>query len=122
MSLESQHTSRALLSDCHIWGCPTFVLESKLQKGGVKIPKWAPQSRQGAFVGFSKLHSSPIGLIFNRTTGSITTQFHLVFDDSFSTVHSNEDTVPDTWNHIITRPSTCLHAELDDDDYSDSIR
>jgi hypothetical protein len=34
-------------------------------------------------------------------------------------VHSDEDTVPDTWNHIITRPSARLHAELDDEDYSD---
>ena len=32
---------------------------------------------------------------------------------------SDEDTVPKTWNHIIRRPSACLHAELDDDDYSD---
>jgi hypothetical protein len=115
----STQRSRALLSDCHVWGCPTFVLEPKLQKGGVKIPKWAPRSRQGVFVGFSKLHSSLIGLILNRTTGSITAQFHLVFDDSFSTVHSDEDTEPDTWNHLITRPSARLHAELDDDAYSD---
>ena len=43
----------------------------------------------------------------------------MVFDDSFSTVHSDEDTVPDTWNHLITRPSARLHAELDDDAYSD---
>jgi hypothetical protein len=62
---------------------------------GVKIPKWAPRSRQGVFVGFSKLHSSLIGLILNRTTGSITAQFHLVFDDSFSTVHSDEDSTKD---------------------------
>ena len=69
----STQPSRALLSDCHVvWGSPTFVLEPKLQKRGVKIPKWAPQSRQGVFVGFSKLHSSRIGLIINRTTGSIT--------------------------------------------------
>lgn len=115
----STQRSRTLLSDCHVWGCPTFVLEPKLQKGGIKIPKWAPRSRQGIFVGFSKLHSSLIGLILNRTTGSITAQFHLVFDDSFSTVHSDEDTVPDTWNHLITRPSARLHAELDDDEYSD---
>ena len=27
------------LSNCHVWGFPTYVLESKLQKPGVKIPK-----------------------------------------------------------------------------------
>ena len=62
---------------------------------------------------------SLIGLLLDRTIGSITAQFHLVFDDSFSTVHSGEDTVPDTWNHLITCPRARIHADLDDDDYSD---
>ena len=61
-----------------------------------KILKWAPRSRQGVFVGFSKLHSSLTGLILNCTTGSITAQFYLVFVDSFATVHSDKETVPDT--------------------------
>ena len=32
------------LRNCHVWGCPTYVLEPKLQKPGVKIPKWAPDT------------------------------------------------------------------------------
>ena len=44
------------LSNCHIWGCPTYVLEPKLQNPGVKIPKWAPRSRRGVNMGFSKMH------------------------------------------------------------------
>ena len=32
------------LRNCHVWGCPAYVLEPKLQKPGVKIPKWAPMS------------------------------------------------------------------------------
>ena len=28
------------LSNFHVWGCPTYVLEPKLQKPRVKIPKW----------------------------------------------------------------------------------
>ena len=27
------------LSNCHVWGCPTYFLEPKLQKPVVKIPK-----------------------------------------------------------------------------------
>ena len=42
------------LSNFHVWGCPTYVLEPKLQKPGVKIPKWAPKTRIGANIGFSK--------------------------------------------------------------------
>jgi hypothetical protein len=111
----SKQRSRTLLTDLHVWGCPTYVLEPKLQKGGVKIPKWAPRSRQAIFVGFSKLHSSLAGLVLNRTTGSITCQFHLLFDDMFSTVHSADESVPDSWNHLITRPSARLQIQLDDD-------
>ena len=40
------------LSNCHVWGCPTYVLEPKLQKPGVKIPKWDPRSRRGFNMGF----------------------------------------------------------------------
>ena len=32
------------LRNCHVWGCPTYVLEPKLQNTGVKIPKWDPSS------------------------------------------------------------------------------
>ena len=45
-----------ILSNCHVWGCPTYVLEPKLQKPGVKTPKWAPRSRRGFNMGFSKMH------------------------------------------------------------------
>ena len=33
------------LRNCHVWGCPTYILEPKFQKPGVKIPKWDPRSR-----------------------------------------------------------------------------
>ena len=41
-----------VLSSCHVWGRPTFVLEPKLQKPGVKLPKWALRSRCGVNLGF----------------------------------------------------------------------
>jgi hypothetical protein len=39
-------------------------------------------------MGFSNLHSSEVPLILNLDTGSITPQFHVVFDDHFKTVSS----------------------------------
>ena len=30
-------------SNCHVWGCPAYVLEPKLQKTGLNITKWAPR-------------------------------------------------------------------------------
>ena len=32
------------LHRCRVWGSPAYVLEPKLQKGGIKIPKWAARS------------------------------------------------------------------------------
>jgi hypothetical protein len=41
----------------HVWGCPVFVLEAKLQNDQ-KLPKWNRRARMGQFVGFSEEHSS----------------------------------------------------------------
>eukprot|EP00957_Ditylum_brightwellii_P210564 15365117-Ditylum_brightwellii.AAC.3 len=41
------------LGRTHIWGAPTYVLDPKLQKSGVKISKWVARIRRGAFMGFS---------------------------------------------------------------------
>ena len=41
----------------HVWGCPVFVLEAKLQNDQ-KLPKWNQRARMGQFVGFSEEHSS----------------------------------------------------------------
>ena len=63
--------TKEILSTCHVWGCPSYVLEPKLQKGGSHIPKWAPRSRRGAFMGFSRMHSTLVGLVLNLHTHSI---------------------------------------------------
>ena len=55
---------------------------------GKKLPKWKPPSRQGKFLGLSKEHATSVGLILNPTTKRISPQFHLLYDDFFSTVQS----------------------------------
>ena len=73
------------LRSLHPWGCPAYVLDPTLQDGK-KIPKWKPRSRQGRFVGHSQTHASSVTLILNRQTKFISPQFHILFDDFFSTV------------------------------------
>ena len=58
------------LSNCHVWGCPTYVLEPTFQKPEMKMPKWDPRSRRGVNMGFSKMHSTQVGLVLNLLTGS----------------------------------------------------
>lgn len=111
------HSTSEVLENCHVWGCPVFVLEPKLRKTGVKIPKWAPRSKQGVYLGFSKHHSTLIALVLNKSTGSISPQFHCVFDDAFTTVASPEGTISqDAWLSIITLPTARLQVQLDKED------
>jgi hypothetical protein len=88
--IDCQHLQRA-----RVWGCPGYVLSPTLQDGK-KIPKWAPRARCGQFLGFSKDHSSMISILCIIQTGSITPQFHVVYDELFTTVHSLEEDDP-TW-------------------------
>eukprot|EP00804_Cyclotella_cryptica_P019457 CCRYP_006639-RB/>CCRYP_006639-RB protein AED:0.37 eAED:0.37 QI:0/0/0/1/0/0/2/0/99 len=66
---------------------------NKLPRSGVglygkKIPKGDSRARQGIFVGFSPNHSSLVPLVLNPRTQHISPQFHVIFDDVFSTVPS----------------------------------
>jgi hypothetical protein len=79
----------AHLARMHVWGCPTYVLDPKLQNGD-SLPKWDPRVRRGVFLGYSDQHSSTVGLILNIDTGYVTTQFHCVYDDLYTTVPNAE--------------------------------
>ena len=92
---------RHKLRNLHVWGCPVYVLNPSLQ-AGKKIPRWEPRSKQGVFCGLSTIHSSEVPQVLNLTTGSITTQFHVVFDDLFTTVPSieREEDPPSHWEDL----------------------
>ena len=102
---------KEILYTCHTWGATTYVLEAKLQKGGSHIPKWAPHSHHGVFLGFSRLHSTMVGLIINLHNQYISPQFHIVFDEMFTTVVSkhNEEVLPKIWTNMITNYNAHLH-------------
>ncbi len=74
----------------HVWGCPAYVLDPKLQDGK-KIPKWNPRSRRGVYLGVSPEHSSTVGRILNLRTRNVSAQYHVVYDDYFSTVPNVEN-------------------------------
>ena len=103
----------------HIWGCPMFVLDPKLQDGR-KIPKWNRCSRQGQFLGFSDEHSSLVANVRNLTTGYVSPQYHVVFDDLFQTVYASIDYDVDLIDAILnklfeTEREIYAEEELDDD-------
>ena len=106
------------LRRAHPFGCPVFVLDPTLQDGH-KIPKWDTRARRGMFVGFSPSHSSLVPLVLNISTGKITPQFHVVFDDKFHTVMSlpKGTTLRDEWLNILAFGNDCfLDAGINADD------
>ena len=63
-----------------------YVLDPSLQSAK-KIPRWEPRSKRDIFCDFSTVHSFEVAQVLNSTTGSITTQFHVIIDDLLTTVH-----------------------------------
>jgi hypothetical protein len=92
---------RHRLLDYHVWGCPVYVLDPKMQ-AGKKLPRWEPRSGRGMFMGISSQHTNEVPQVLNLSTGSITTQYHVVFDDLFSTVASVErkNDPPNHWEEL----------------------
>ena len=107
---------RHRLRDLHTWGCPVYVLDPSLQ-AGKKLPRWEPRSRRGVFVGLSTIHSSEVPLILNLATGSITPQYHVVFDDRYSTVTSigSDDDPPSDWDDLCLDNSLYVPADTTPD-------
>ncbi len=92
---------RYSIKDLHVWGYPCYVLDPKLQNGQ-KLPRWQPKSCRAIFVGISPNHSNNVPLVLNLKTGHISPQFHVIFDDYFTTVMSipEGDEPPEHWEHL----------------------
>ena len=76
------------LRSAKVFGCPSYVLDPRLQDGH-KLPRWNPRSKMGQFLGRSREHSSSVALVRNLNTGAVSAQFHVVFDDHFTTTSSD---------------------------------
>jgi len=104
------------ISQARVWGCPVYVLDPKIQDGK-KLPKWRARSRVGMYLGASLDHSSTVGRILNLRTGAISPQYHVVYDELFSSVETyamnNEKFDPATWNALV---QTGLERQIDYED------
>ena len=80
----------------HTLFCPIYAFDARLQDaGGAGPPKWEPRSQIGVYLGHSPLHAGSVALVWNPTTGQVSPQYHVVFDDDFSTVpYMEAGTVP----------------------------
>jgi hypothetical protein len=99
-----------------------YVLDPKMQ-ARKKLPRLETRSKQGMFMGLSRQYSSEVPWVINLTTGSITTQYHVVFDDLFKAVCSVDKGTepPDHWEDLWLDNSTQIRLddppELLDDEW-----
>ena len=70
-------------------------------------------------MGFSNMHSTQVGLVLNLLTGSISPQFHVVFDDMFSTVMSITAADPKVWIKLVTSRKSRILVMIDQEDDPD---
>jgi hypothetical protein len=114
-------TQDNVFRQAHVFGCPVYVLDAALQDGK-KIPKWSPRARLGLFLDFSDVHSSQVPLVLNVETKKISPQFHVIFDDTFTTVHSLPSNKPidEQWKEILKFDRDCF-AEVDYDNDGEPI-
>jgi hypothetical protein len=91
----------------HTLFCPVYVLDARVQSaGGPGPPKWEPRSWIGAFVGHSPFHTGSFVLVFNPRTCRVSPQYHVVFDDTFSTVpYMDTGTAPPHWEDRLRHSS-----------------
>ena len=94
----SQTDEEIVVSDFHTWGCPVYILDAPNQSGAIGTPKWEPRSHTGIYLGRSPCHAGSVALVLNLDTGLVSPQFHLVFDDEFTTVpYLHSATTPPNW-------------------------
>jgi hypothetical protein len=105
--------NRNRFPDFHPFGCPIFILDLSLQQCH-KIPRWKTCSRVRVYLGFSPEHASSIPLVLSTTTGLVSPQFHVVFDNYFTTTDSLKTNIlPSNWSNLLTTSS----SKFVDDDF-----
>ena len=106
------------LTDSHVWGCPVYVLSAPLQ-GDIKTPRWDMRSRVGVYLGPSPNHATSVPLVLNLATGHVSPQFHVIFDDNFSTLtdlrQPGQPINPETWKELAEHAHSYCDPDIDYD-------
>jgi hypothetical protein len=80
--------------------CPVYVLHRGLQGGGKRPNKWVRRSQISVYMGMSPRHARSVALVLNLSTGYMSPQFHLKFDDFFETVQDAKTRPVSKWQML----------------------
>jgi hypothetical protein len=87
---------------------------------GKQIPCWQPHSLRSINVGLSPTHATTIPIVLNPSTGAITLQFNVIFDDWFAAIAALSDEIPDfnsdEWASMFGTSTFTFPFDKDDDD------
>ena len=96
----------------HTWGCPVYIMDAKLQYCSGGLSKWEPRVHLGSYLGHSPVHSGSIAMVLNPKTGHVSPQYHIVFDDNFTTVpYMRAGDMPPNWLDLVKRSSELATLE-----------
>jgi hypothetical protein len=73
--------------DIQTFGCPAYVLDGAAQ-GGLKAGKLTSRARIAIFIGQSPSHAKSVGLVLSLTTGPVSPQYHVRYNDTFETLRT----------------------------------
>jgi hypothetical protein len=101
--------------DFKIFGCPSYVLAKRLQDGD-SFNKWKARGWQGIYIGNSTCHAGHIPLIYNPTTTHITPQYHVTYDEGFTSLtHMPHELKDKVLNRLYTKSTWSHTSEFADD-------
>jgi hypothetical protein len=85
-------------NDIHPFACPAYALDGRVQ-GGQKAPKWGTRARIAIYLGPSTTHARSVGNLLSLTTGLVSPQFHVRYDDTFQTLR-NSTIMRSVWQEL----------------------
>ena len=74
----------------------------KINLGVISTPKWELRFHAGIYLGSSPYHAGSVALVMNLYTGLVSPQFHVIFDEEFTTVpYLTSNTPPPNWLYLV---------------------
>eukprot|EP00957_Ditylum_brightwellii_P081724 6217207-Ditylum_brightwellii.AAC.1 len=66
----------------------------------------------GIYLGHSPFYAGNVALVLNLQTGHVSQQYHVVFDDDFSTVpYPQSSEPPPNWIELVQNHTECVTEE-----------
>ena len=89
------------------------MLSTRLQNArGVGPPKWEPRSHIGIYLRLLPFHAGSVALVWNPTTGRVSPQYHVVFDEKFKTApYMEAGTILLNWDDLVKYSSEMATAK-----------